>query len=132
MEEEVNSPDNSLVGGWKFRIDKENPSTHTQRHIHVYKNGDRYSQNEDGSPHDRGNNQQGPLPRKVQEALKRKTGWDFNGNRDRYIHKTIEEDQSANSSAISEPIPFFLPIIEPVPFIPVSIPFSLLPFALFV
>lgn len=64
-----------LGQGWKARIDAMNPDTVTQRHVVVYKNGEKYAQNKDGSPHD---GSKGKPPKKVLERLKAKTGWDWN------------------------------------------------------
>ena len=77
-----------LGGGWYCRIDAGNESTGTKRHIHVWKNGESYAQNDDGSPHDKGNNSSGKLPRKIQKRLEKKTGWDYNGNRDAFFELT--------------------------------------------
>ena len=78
-----------LVGPWKYRIDSANTNTKTQRHIHVVngRTGDKYSQNEDGSPHDKGRGQGGKLPNKVQKALLKK-GWDYNGKREDFFKST--------------------------------------------
>ena len=78
-----------LGDGWYCYIHPQNDSTGTKRHIHVFKKGgNHYSQNDDGSPHDRGKNNQGKLPKKVQRALKNKTGWDYNGNRKKFFDNT--------------------------------------------
>ena len=40
--------------------------------ISINKSGDSYSQNEDGSPHEKGNNSQGKLPKKLQKRYWKK------------------------------------------------------------
>ena len=77
-----------LGRGWYYRIDQANEGTGTKRHIHVYNESKEYMQNEDGSPHDKGRGEGGPLPRKVQKMLFEKTGWDYNGNRKDFFSKT--------------------------------------------
>ena len=77
-----------LGDGWYYRIDAENTGNGTKRHIHVWKKGTRYAQNEDGSPHDKGNNSKGKLPKKVQKRLKKKADWDYNGKREDFFNAT--------------------------------------------
>ena len=67
-----------LGKGWEARIDRANPDTKTQRHVHVYSGKKEWIQNEDGSPHDKNNNSPGSPPKKVLERLKRETDWDWN------------------------------------------------------
>ncbi len=64
-------------------------STKTQKHIHIWNKKVSYAQNEDGSPHDKGNNKQGPLPNKVQNSLFEKTGWDYNSKREDFFSETV-------------------------------------------
>ena len=70
-----------LGRGWYYRIAPPNQSAGIKRHIHIWKNGKSYAQNDDGSPHDQGKNDGGKLPKWVQEEVKNKTGWDYNGKR---------------------------------------------------
>jgi len=74
--------------GWSYRIDPENTSTGTQRHIHIWKDGKSYAQNEDGSPHDKNNNQGGQLPNWVQKTVLQRSGWDYNGKRNSFYSNT--------------------------------------------
>ena len=74
-----------LGDGWFYRIDPENDGTRTKRHIHIWRKGEEYAQNDDGSPHEK---KGGKLPSKVNERLKEKTGWDYNGNREAFYNKT--------------------------------------------
>lgn len=71
---------NNLSKGWKYRIDPANPSKREHRHIHVYKNGEDYSQNDDGSSHKGG----GEPPNSVKKELKEKTGWDWDEKKESY------------------------------------------------
>ena len=75
------SQQKDLGGGWTARIYPENSSTGTKRHIHVEKNGKKYSQNEDGSPHD---GSSGKPDKKVIIALKNKMNWDWNKKEQSY------------------------------------------------
>ena len=63
--------------GWYYRIDAADSNTGTQRHIHIYNGKKSYSQNEDGSPHDKNNNGKGEPPKKVLEKVKEKANWDY-------------------------------------------------------
>ena len=61
--------------GWRARIDRgQNDITGKETHVHVWKDGDSFSQNNDGTPHHRSN---GNPPKKVRERLKEKTGWEW-------------------------------------------------------
>ena len=85
-----------LGGGWFYRIDKVETQDGVKRHIHIYnKSGDSYSQNEDGSPHDKGNNSQGKLPKKLQKKVLEKAKWDYNGMRDEFF-KGVEQAVDEN------------------------------------
>ena len=74
--------------GWFVRIDAARNGG--KRHIHIWNKRDdsSFSQNDDGSPHDKGNNKQGKLPKWLQKAVKEKADWDYNGNRDRFYRET--------------------------------------------
>ena len=75
--------------GWKYRIDPANPSKGEKRHIHVYKDGEDYSQNDDGSPHKGG----GSPPNSVKKELKEKSGWDWDAKA-----KAYKESQKSSPS----------------------------------
>lgn len=62
-----------------------------KRHIHVYnkKTGTDYSQDEDGKPHHKNKTPKGPLPRKIQQKLLEKSGWDYNGKRKDFYNNTF-------------------------------------------
>ena len=79
-----------LGNGWYCRIDSQDTTTQTQRHIHIWnsRKGISYAQNEDGSPHDKNNNGKGKLPRWLQKTIQNKTGWDYNGKRSSFFGKT--------------------------------------------
>lgn len=81
-----------LGEGWYCRVDTPKPNE-GQKHIHVWNTHGkgRYSQNEDGSPHDKGNNKSGKLPKKVQKAVKEKAKWDYNGKRKSFFEQTQVE-----------------------------------------
>ena len=66
--------------GWRYRICPKNPYLRVKRHIHVEKNGDKFSQNDDGSPHDQG----GSPPNSVKKELKEKAGWDWDAKAKSY------------------------------------------------
>lgn len=78
-----------LSKGWKYRIDPADPSKGEKRHIHVYKDGEDYSQNDDGSPHKGG----GSPPNKVKKELKEKSGWDWDAK-----EKSYKESQKSSPS----------------------------------
>ena len=75
--------------GWSYRICPENPDLRIQRHMHVKKNGDKFSQKDDGSPHDQG----GSPPNSVKKELKDKTGWDWDAKA-----KSYKESQKSSLS----------------------------------
>lgn len=75
--------------GWSYRICPENPDLRIQRHIHVKKNGDKFSQKDDGGPHDQG----GSPPNSVKKELKEKTGWDWDAKA-----KSYKESQKSSPS----------------------------------
>ena len=82
-----------LGRGWECRIEQHGTGAGQQRHIHIWneQKGIQYAQNDDGSPHDKNNNNQGKLPKWLQKVLKSKTGWDYNGNRSSFFEKTRTE-----------------------------------------
>lgn len=80
------SKEYSLSKGWKYRIDPANSSKGEQRHIHVWKNGDEYSQNDDGSPHKGG----GTPPNSVKKELKEKAGWDWDAKEKSYRNNQLK------------------------------------------
>ena len=63
-----------LKNGWSFRIDPARPNQKVKRHIHIYKNNEKYAKCIDGSPHD--GNTGGP-PNSVKKEVFKKTGWDW-------------------------------------------------------
>ena len=83
------SKEYDLSKGWKYRIDPANPSKGEKRHIHVYKDGEDYSQNDDGSPHKGG----GSPPNKVKKELKEKSDWDWDAK-----EKSYKESQQSSPS----------------------------------
>ncbi len=72
-----------LGAGWEARIDPQKTQKKVQRHIHVKKNGKKYSQNQDGSSHDK-HSSKGSPPKKVKEEIKDRLGWDWDANENRY------------------------------------------------
>ena len=80
-----------LGNGWYYRIDPENTTTGTKRHIHIWKGKQKYIQNDDGSPHDKGKGEKGKIPKWLNNKLIEKTGWDYNGKRDSFFKKTSVE-----------------------------------------
>ena len=78
-----------IIGqGWSYRIDKACTSTMTKRHIHIFHKKKEYIQNEDGSGHDGFRAETGEIPDWVNEFLKEKENWDYNGNRESFYNKT--------------------------------------------
>ena len=75
-----------LGNGWYYRIDPADTSTKTQRHIHVYNSNKEYSQNEDGSPHDKKNNSKGNPPKKVLKKLKEQENWDYKEKKENFFN----------------------------------------------
>ncbi|MBB3909368.1 RHS repeat-associated core domain-containing protein [Anoxybacteroides rupiense] len=79
-----------LGQGWKARIDSAKGST--QKHAHLYgPKGQHYSQNADGSIHDKHKNSSGEPPKWVKKALKQKTKWDWDANAKKYEKKQKEK-----------------------------------------
>ena len=75
--------------GWKVRIDnKTNDTNH--RHIHIDGGKNKYSQNDDGSPHDKSNNSKSNPPKWLRDEIKNKLGWDWDGNSQKYNDKHQE------------------------------------------
>ena len=77
-----------LKKGWEYQIHPANTATKTKRHIHLYKNGKEYIQNDDGSPHDKGKGTKGKIPKWLNDELINKAGWDYNGKRDSFFKDT--------------------------------------------
>lgn len=69
-----------LSGGFKGRIERGEAGNDYQRHVHIYKGDQSWSQNEDGSPHDDGKNSPGSPPSKVLKDLEKKKGWNWHAN----------------------------------------------------
>ena len=84
-----------LGGNWIARIDSEKTGIN-KRHVHLeYKGGKKsYSQNDDGSPHDKGKNLPGNPPKKVLKKLKEKTGWDWKAQEASFYEQTKYENIS--------------------------------------
>lgn len=76
-----------LGKGWSARIERHGTGEGYQRHLHIYNGKQSWAQNEDGSPHDDGNNSSGPPPKKVLKVLKDKKGWDWNAKENDWINK---------------------------------------------
>lgn len=74
--------------GWKYDIHNQRDSTKTKKHIHIEKGKDKYSQNEDGSPHD---GTTGSPPNSVKKELKEKGIWDWDANAEKYIKEVAVE-----------------------------------------
>ena len=77
-----------ISNGWKYRIEPARDSTMTIRHIHIMHGKDEYSQNDDGTPHDKKRGKKGPIPQWVNDYLKEKEDWDYNGNRHSFYNQT--------------------------------------------
>lgn len=82
-------------------MDKADDTTKTQRHIHVYGDkGKHWSQNEDGSPHDKNKNDPGDPPNSVKKDLKKMANWDWDAKAKQYADKfeehTIYYDESGS------------------------------------
>ena len=79
-----------LGKGWEARIESSHGNNNDKgQHVHLsYRDGKKtYSQNDDGSPHDKNNNSSGSPPAKVLKKLKEKTGWDWNKNEENFLNK---------------------------------------------
>lgn len=107
-----------LSKGWTCRIDSPRGGV-GQKHIHIYKNGESYSQNTDGSPHD-GNI--GKPPKKVREEAEDKTGWNWDEKEESYKEKQSEKNKQPNK--IKYPNSDFprVPSLPPAPTIPIPMP----------
>jgi len=93
--------------GWKYRIDPPDPDIKVKRHIHIWKGGNKYSQNEDGTPHDKG----GQPPTKEINILKNKGIWEWKPNPEDepkkksisdsdLIYSSLEQDQEMIAQAM--------------------------------
>ena len=87
--------------GWEYNIHKPDDSTKTKRHIHIKKGREKYSQNEDGSPHD---GTTGSPPNSVKKELKKKGVWDWDKKERDYLSKT-----SVEITDYAQKFPFLLP-----------------------
>lgn len=97
--------------GYAFRVDKANTSTQTQKHIHITKGKENYSQNIDGTPHDSGNNTGGSPPNSAKKELKKKGVWDWDGNAAKQMVMELP-----GPDELQEQFPFFFaPIPGPAP-----------------
>lgn len=66
------------IKGWSFRIDRAHDEKTGQRHIHINgPKGQSWSQNEDGSPHDKGSNSPGSPPNSMKKTLAKSGIWDW-------------------------------------------------------
>ena len=79
-----------LGAGWSVQI---HDSGEGRQHIHIWNRrlGKEYSQNDDGSPHDKHRTERGKLPKWLQKKVKELTGWDYNGNRREFFRETTSE-----------------------------------------
>ena len=76
-----------LGRGWTARIER-GVYPNTQRHIHIMHNRHgSWSQNEDGSPHDRGGNSSGRPPNHPVRRLKELGKWDWDAKQDEWVRK---------------------------------------------
>jgi len=53
--------------------------------VHIYNNKKNYSQNEDGSPHDKKNNSKGNPPNSVLKKIKEKECWDYKSKEENFF-----------------------------------------------
>ncbi len=90
-----------LGDGWYYQIHPRNGST--QRHIHIWyrkKSKGNYSQNDDGTPHDKGKNGSDDRPPKsVRKKLKDKGKWDWDSNEE----KGKEKDDNSAKDYVASP-----------------------------
>ncbi|MFD2115643.1 hypothetical protein [Paenibacillus yanchengensis] len=71
-----------LGAGWSFREDSGSSGNGTKDHIHVNDpKGKHWSQNEDGTIHDKKKHSPGDLPGWVKDGLKKKGDWDWDENK---------------------------------------------------
>lgn len=97
-----------LGNGWYWRIDPPNAGDGTQRHIHVWKKGGpKYSQNVDGSPHDK---LVGSPPKWVRDKLQNLRKWNWKDNK-----QTVKPTQKPTSSPSPSPSPNPTPAPGPAP-----------------
>ncbi len=91
--------------GWKYRIDRNQGNykyEHGDHHIHLENDrlSKHYSQNDDGSPHDKNNNSSGTPNKKVKEKLKEKAKWDWDAK-----EKAYKESKNPKPEHIPNNIP---------------------------
>lgn len=92
-----------LGGGWTGRIERGTSGKNYQRHVHVYKGEKAWSQNEDGSPHDDGNNSSGAPPKSVLKSLNKKKGWDWTRKENDWLNKIETQYGDSGYTAIIYP-----------------------------
>jgi len=78
-----------LGRGWFARIERDKSGSTQRKHVHLFNDSEHWSQNDDGSPHDKGGNSPGSPPRRVLRDLKNKTGWDWVGNQNKWLSQIM-------------------------------------------
>ena len=76
-----------LGKGWTGRIERGTSGKDYQRHVHIYNENKSWSQNEDGSPHDDGNNSPGSPPNSALKNLNKQKGWDWKQKEKDWLNK---------------------------------------------
>ena len=105
----------AISQGWEYRIDPEDRNTLTQKHIHIRRNGEEYSQNIDGSPHD---NSKGSPPKWVKKELKRRGKWDWDANETKQMHIELPYPEEFPFYPFFSPqfdVPYYVPSPAPSP-----------------
>lgn len=76
-----------LGNGWSGRIERNTAGGNYQKHVHIYNGKQHWSQNEDGSPHDGGNNSPGAPPNSTLKKLNKQKGWDWTRKENEWMNK---------------------------------------------
>lgn len=92
-----------LGKGWTGRIERNNSGDGYQKHVHIYKGKKSWSQNEDGSPHDDGNNSPGSPPNSALKSLNKQKGWDWKQKVNEWLKKIEIGYDPAGYTMISYP-----------------------------
>ena len=102
-----------LGKGWNARIERGTSGKEYQRHIHIYNSEKKFSQNEDGSPHD-GNH--GDPPKSVQKELK-KIGWDWKKKQNDWLNKILITSDGMGAEYIMYPNGRFVTVYKDTSFL---------------
>jgi hypothetical protein len=103
-----------LGKGWTGRIERGTSGKDYQRHVHIYKENEAWSQNEDGSPHDDGNNSPGSPPNSILKNLNKQKGWNWKQKEKNWLEKIAIGWDPAGYTSIAYPNGRAVTVYNPV------------------